>query len=205
MRIKSFLKKLYPEEHIAIWAFCLLAIVFFILPQPLRWSDPVLNKSLVLRLVMPMFIYMVTLLLWRTARLTKTTTLGSMFWKTAWHSLRVWGLFYLILIVHFNIKINVGVWRHTLYDPGLLAIDLWLAQWFGWFSVFHTWVNQYYDLTLLYGFVFEIMFLVSFVALRLGKSERKFREAFAAIIIVNLLGSLGYLLWPALGPFIADA
>ena len=181
-----------------------MAIVFLFLPQPLRWSDPVLNKSLIQRLVLPMFMYLMAVFLWRIPRLRAQDSISLVFWKAVEHSLRLWGAFYLVLIVHFNIKINVGVWRHTLYDPGLLAIDRWLGQWFNWFSAWHAWVNQFYDLTLLYGFVFEAMFLFSFIILRLGQTERKFREMFAAIILVNLLGTVGYVLWPALGPFIAD-
>lgn len=182
-----------------------MAIVFWFLPQPLRWADPLLIKSLVMRLVIPMFIYMVTIFMWRISKIHPDNKVGQLFWEILEHSVRLWGIFYLALIVHFNIKINVGVWRKTLYDPGLLAIDRWLEQWIGWLSAWHAWVVGFYDLTLLYGFVFEAMFLLSFIVLRIGQSERKFREMFAAIILVNLLGSLGYIVWPSLGPFIADA
>lgn len=202
--MKALLKKLYPEEIIAISAVCLMAIVFWFLPQPLRWADPLLIKSLIMRLLMPMLIYLAALLLWRAARIRQHDQLGQLFWESLEHSVRLWVVFYLALIVHFNIKINVGVWRKTLYDPGLLAIDRWLEQWISWLSAWHAWVVRFYDLTLLYGFVFEAMFLLSFIVLRLGQSERRFREMFAAIILVNLLGSLGYIVWPALGPFIAD-
>lgn len=202
--MKALLKKLYPEEIIAISAVCLMAIVFWFIPQPLRWADPLLIKSLVIRLAMPMFIYLMATWLWRAAKICRPNRLGRIFWETLEHSVRLWGVFYLALIVHFNIKINVGVWRKTLYDPGLLAIDRWLEHWFGWLGTWHTWVVQFYDLTLLYGFVFEAMFLFSFIVLRIGQPERKFREMFAAIILVNLLGSLGYIVWPTLGPFIAD-
>jgi membrane-associated phospholipid phosphatase len=194
--------RLYPEELIAIGASGLMAIVFLLLPQPLRWSDPVLYKSLLLRLVMPMFLYLVMCLLWRIAHLKPDEPFGPILWQTSWHSLRLWGAFYLTLIVHFNIKINLGVWRDRLYDPGLLVIDRWLGQWFDWATNWHRVIDQFYDFTQLYGFVFETMFLLSFIILRLGQAERKFREMFAAIILVNLLGSLGYIAWPALGPFI---
>lgn len=199
------LRRLYPEEIVTLIALPILGLVLQFTGPTIQWYDPLLAFDMFNSLVVPAFIYGVTLFMYEVIRhhhlKIKITTLIA---KSFGRGLRVWIIFYLALIIKFNVKMNIGVWRNVLYDPTLYLIDHWLGQGFHWFVQWHHWLDGIYDVTPLYTLFYQMLFLGTFVILSLV-SERAFRELFAATIFMLLLGCTGYILWPALGPFLYDA
>lgn len=116
-------------------------------------------------------------------------------------SSRVWLVFYLALVIHLNIKINVGLWNPVNYDAFLQYSDQWLQWLIDGVLWWHPFIDQYVDSAEWYTTVYEFMFLLSFAVFSL-KEMALFHKVFCATVISLLLGTFGYLLFPTIGPFV---
>jgi hypothetical protein len=172
-----------------------VAIVFALSPLPLRWWDDGLKFIFFERFVFASFVFAIVYYLWY----YRTTSLH----KSFIFSLRVWLVFYLTLVIHFNLKINVSIWQNILYDAWFHQVDLWMTPISSILESWHPLVDKVFDTAPWYATLFEFCFLGTFLVLSL-KSKRGFHLMFCSTIIVLLLGSLGYVLFPAVGPFLYD-
>lgn len=161
-------------------------------PLPLRWMDPTLWFVFFARIGFAWFVFFAAHFLW-TKQLLRSFVLST----------RVWLVFYLALIIHFNLKINVGVWRSTLYDASLYQIDQWLSPLIHALLWWHPYLDQLIDVTPAYAVVFEFSFLAAFLYLSIVNPGR-FRLVFCATILTLLFGSILYVLLPAIGPFMYE-
>lgn len=200
--MNSILRRIYPEEILVAIALAVIGVVFALSPQTLRWYDSALGFIMYFNLVIPAFVYSIAVFLYQVIRFPHTSKkISTLLWKSFGHGLRVWIVFYAALVITFNVKMNVGIWRDVLYDPSLYRIDQWLAQWFSWFSQWHLWLDGIYDVSSLYTLLYQGLFLASFIIMTFI-SQRAFRELFSATIIALLIGNVVYVLLPALGPFL---
>ncbi len=184
-------------------ALVMVGLVFLVIPQPLRWFDAVLAFSMFFNIAVPAFVYIMALLFIQIVR-TKRQSLQTMLaWSLA-TGLRVWLVFYVSLVIKYNLKTMAGVWNPTLHDQALYQFDRWLAPTVSWLVRGLEWFDQIYDLAPWYALVYQFLFLLTFI-IASYISPRIFRELFAATIILLFLGVIGYLLLPAVGPFIFKA
>lgn len=180
-----------------------MAIVFVLSPLPFRWLDDALWFVLFKRLIFSWFVFWMFLFLKQAIIPNSFTKLGRLALDSFMFASRVWLVFYLTLIIHFNIKINIGIWRDTLYDPMLYQFDQW-SDWFIQAVLFwHPTVDRWFDLAPWYGILYEFSFLFTFALFALLR-PKTFRLLFGATVITMLLGSLFYILLPAVGPFLYD-
>ena len=180
-----------------------MAIVFVFSPIPWRWLDDALWFVLFKRLIFSWFVFWMLLFLQKAIKPISFDQLGKMGLNSFLFATRIWVVFYLCLIIHFNIKINVGLWRDTLYDPALYQFDQ-FSDWFIQAVLFwHPTVDGWFDLAPWYGVVYEFSFLFTFALFALVRRSA-FRLMFGATVMTMLLGSLFYILLPAVGPFLYD-
>lgn len=180
-----------------------MAIVFMLSPLPFRWIDDALWFVLFKRLIFSWFVFMMLLFLQQAIKSNSFDKLGQMALDNLLFATRVWLIFYLSLIIHFNIKINIGIWRDTLYDPFLYQFNQW-SDWFIQALLFwHPTADRWFDLAPWYGILFEFSFLFTFALFALMR-RGAFRLLFGATVMTMLLGSFFYILLPAVGPFLYD-
>lgn len=178
----------------------MVAIVFVLTPVPLRWLDNQLWLVFFQRIGVSWFMMGALQMMWQIMRESRQPLwliLRDSFLSTG----RIWITFYIALIIHFNIKINVGIWNPTNYDTALHGFDLWLQPALSWLFGWHAWVDAFVDTAIWYATIYEFLFLMTFVLFSLFKPTM-FRQMFCATLICLLLGTGGYLLFPAIGPFI---
>lgn len=198
---RNWMRRMYPEEKVVlvVLGFVLLAFSFY--PFSVIWFDPQQSIYIVMRLALPaVFFWMV-----RFFQLTlRKPVLPHALRVSAWETLRVWVVLYLALVVHTNVKINIGLFNPALYDVSLFAIDNWILQFASPVTMLasaHAWLNTRVDVTQYYITVYELMFMISFIVHYL-KDHKQFRVMFAATIFTLFVGTGVYVLLPALGPFI---
>ncbi|MBI4407140.1 MAG: phosphatase PAP2 family protein [Candidatus Kerfeldbacteria bacterium] len=179
-----------------------MAIVFVLSPLPLRFIDDSLWFIFFKRIGVSWFILAVIHILWKIIHTTRPA-IGTIVRDSFLFSSRVWLVFYLTLVIHLNIKINVGVWNSANYDAALQYSDQWLRWLIDAVLWWHPLIDQYIDSAAWYTTVYEFMFLLSFAVFSL-KSPALFHKVFCATVISLLLGTFGYLLFPAIGPFVYE-
>lgn len=110
-----------------------------------------------------------------------------------------------ICIVHFNLKLWVPFIRTTSYDPlfwridemARPVVDLCMALRIAMRPLLHYWKG-------IYLWSFMVMFYLSF-GYHAIRTPDAFRKLFLAVIFLQGLGAIGYLLLPAVGPFVYEA
>ncbi len=178
----------------------MVAIVFALSPLPLRFIDDSLWFIFFKRIGVSWFILAVIHILWKIIHTTRPA-IGTIVRDSFLFSSRVWLVFYLTLVIHLNLKINVGVWNPANYDAFLQHTDQWLRWLIDGVLWWHPFIDPYVDSAAWYTTVYEFMFLLSFAVFSL-KSVALFHKVFCATVISLLLGTFGYLLFPAIGPFV---
>jgi len=112
-------------------------------------------------------------------------------------------VYYVVFLFHFNIKANVYLLNNTYHDDLLLATEKWFAYYIDGIFVFRDWltglVGPWINEVYLGGFL--AMFMVSFVFFHLYRDRKKTRAMLDATFLTSIIGSVGYALMPALGPF----
>ncbi|MDP3970799.1 MAG: phosphatase PAP2 family protein [bacterium] len=204
--MKWIIKHLYPEEIIVLLTFIFIGVVFLVLPYEFRWFDNGLTVFWIHRLFAPaisFFIIIFFIAVFKDIKYKKNQTITHLLAITLLDATRIYIIFYIALMIHFNIKIHIGLFRDALYDPALHVVDLWLMQYFGFLSDIMVNIHEVMDLSPLYFLIYELMFLLTFIALYI-RNKKQFRLLFCATIITTLLGTLGYYLFPAIGPFLYD-
>lgn len=112
------------------------------------------------------------------------------------------GLFILVVYIHFNIKMWIPVINPRDYDSDYFAID----QALGWLIVVFDYARSFLarilpDADVWYQAAFFAIFVLSFLAHALG--NRRFHyHSITALILIESIGPLTYLIAPAIGPFI---
>lgn len=178
----------------------MVAIVFALSPLPLRFIDDSLWFIFFKRIGVSWFILAVIHILWKIIHTTRPA-IGTIVRDSFLFSGRVWLVFYLTLVIHLNLKINVGVWNPANYDALLQYSDQWLRWLIDGVLWWHPLIDPYVDSAEWYTTVYEFMFLLSFAVFSL-KDMALFHKVFCATVISLLLGTFAYLLFPAIGPFI---
>lgn len=126
------------------------------------------------------------------------------FFKRLYFFFRSFVLFYLMIVLHFNLKMNAGLIHKSYFDVWLVGSD----RMFGWYisgvTIFRDWLNSVLGSWLngVYLFGYLLMFVVAFVAFHLAKGKREVSALLEATILTSMIGSLGYVLMPAVGPLI---
>jgi membrane-associated phospholipid phosphatase len=181
-----------------------MAIVFNFSPLPVRFIDGSLWFVFFLRIILAGFIFGVAHFFWQ-IHTKAIDPISHLLAKSLVFSIRVWLFFYIALIIHCNLKMNVGIWRDTLHDPSLHAWDqLYFQPLLEFIDRWHGYIDRWVDISAWYGLLFEFSFLFSFVLL-MFKGQTVFRLVFCATIVTLLLGTVGYLLYPSVGPFLYHA
>ena len=110
-----------------------------------------------------------------------------------------------VIILHFNVKLWMGIVNPKMWDDTYWAIDNALRPVVdGSFAVHHGLTSIFGNIEWLYLFAFLAMFYFSFFlyALRDGVL---FRKVVLASLLVHALGAFSYLILPAIGPFLYEA
>lgn len=116
----------------------------------------------------------------------------------------VFAAFVLVMYFHFNLKMWVPLINSARFDEAYMASDRWLEpiiagfRWLrGLAPVEWDWFDQLYQL----GFV--LMFVLSFAILAVSR-DRHYPHFVLGIMLVMVIGGFGYLVAPAVGPFLFE-
>lgn len=195
-------KILYPEEIFIIVFFILFAIYFAIHNWQIIFTDKMLSFTIINRIFFPLVVFFI--ISFFEHAITSVKNKGKNFGKKSWiiflDAMRVWLLLYIALIIHMNIKIRVPFINPNLFDNFYQQFDLAFSWLLSPLFAGRDWVEQFIDLGPLYTWGYEILYLTTFTILYL-KNKRAFREMFFATLLLILLGSITYCLFPAIGPF----
>jgi hypothetical protein len=122
-----------------------------------------------------------------------------------WRPLLALLCYVVVMVVHFNLKLWVPYVRADSYDPLLWQIDqqarplvdLCMAIRRVLIPLLQPWTG-------LYLWSFMVMFYISF-GYHAIRTPEVFRKLFLAALFLQGMGAIGYLLMPAVGPFIYEA
>lgn len=196
--VPRWVRRLYPEEKVVVVVLACVLLAFSFYPFSMIWFDARQSIYIIMRLALPALLFWILRFFQLSLR---KPILPHALRISAWEALRVWVVFYLALVVHTNVKINIGLFNPALHDASLFAIDNWLLQFTSPLALAHAWLDAHVDVTQYYIVVYELMFMISFVVHFL-KDHKQFRMMFAATIFTLLIGTGVYIVLPALGPFI---
>jgi len=122
-----------------------------------------------------------------------------------WRPLLALSCYGIVMIVHFNLKLWVPYIHATSYDPQLWRIDQLahpLVEFCDRISVALRPLDQYCPGIYLWAFL--TMFYISF-GYHAIRTPEVFRKLFLSALFLQGMGAIGYLLMPAVGPFIYEA
>lgn len=115
-------------------------------------------------------------------------------------ALRIWGLFFIVLIIHGNIKINVPLINNNLYDEIFRNLDVYVKYLFGFIINFFDWIQTKFDFGAIYVRQYQMLYLITFIIIY-WKKPKYFRIMFFSVILTLLIGTIIYCFLPAIGPF----
>lgn len=177
-----------------------IAGVPFTVPQPGKvpgldanyWTPPIIAIASYLVLQSAARIFGVTKRSWRDLA------------RHAVHDYYLLGLFILVIYVHFNIKMWVPVINPALYDKDYFAVDQALRpliDLFVWLRMAAARVIPAPDIW--YQAAFFGIFVLSFLAHSVGDRRWHYHNMIA-LLLIEMVGPLSYLIAPAVGPFIYE-
>ncbi len=114
------------------------------------------------------------------------------------------GLFILVIYVHFNIKMWIPVINPRLYDEDYFAIDQAARPILTLFTFLRSEIARELPAAdIWYQAAFMAMFVLSFLSHALGKRRWHYHNI-VALLLLEMVGPLSYLIMPAVGPFIYE-
>lgn len=120
--------------------------------------------------------------------------------KLFYDATRIWILFYMVLIVESNIKINVPLINSHLYDSLYHQFDMLVKPFGSAIIILRDFIQGFIDLGKIYVYLYEALFLLTFIILY-WKKPKFFRPMYFATIFTILVGAVLYCAMPAIGPF----
>ena len=118
--------------------------------------------------------------------------------------LAILALFVAVGFFHFNLKTRIFIVHPALYDPLYWAMDRQVQGLVDWaFRVRRGVAQVLPGVDQIYQFGFFATFVIAFVTLSL-RNDRFYRRYAFAIIFNMVVGGLGYLVAPAVGPFLYE-
>jgi mitochondrial fission protein ELM1 len=113
-------------------------------------------------------------------------------------------LFILVIYVHFNIKMWVPVINPNLYDQDYYAIDQALSPVIAFLGFLRAAVARVLPAAdIWYQAAFFAIFVLSFLSHALGRRGLHYHNM-VALLLIEMVGPLSYLIAPAVGPFIYE-
>lgn len=198
--LNKIFKKFYPEEIFVIVFF----VLFFLYFHYQNWHIIFYERGIIFYLFFFLIFSFFIFFLVNFFRLAfKEKDRNNLYKKSLalfYDTIRIWTLFYFVLIIESNIKINVPLINGHLYDAFYHQIDMYIKP-FGSLIIFvRDWVQSFIDLSIMYVYLYEALFLLTFIILY-WKNPKFFRPMYFATIFAILIGALLYCMMPAIGPF----
>jgi membrane-associated phospholipid phosphatase len=194
------IKRLFPEEIFVIGFF----ILFFLYFKYQDWQIIFYERGIIFYLFFFLVFSFFVFFLINFFRLAFSEHNRQQLYKKSlklfYDVLRIWAVFYLVLIIEMNIKINVPLINGQLYDSLYHQFDIYIKPFGNVIIALRDLIQGFVDLGKLYVYLYEALFLLTFIILYWQK-PKFFRPMYFATIFAILMGAVFYCVMPAIGPF----